>query len=233
MARYETVLFDADNTLFDFDRAEHEALCRVLAQRGYPADEAALACYLGINRELWRQFDRGEITREFLGAERFRRFMAQMGGGHDPEQFNRDYLDALAQGSQLLPGAEALCRRLAARCRLVIVTNGMTRAQTGRVEGSSIRDCISGLFISEAMGCQKPQREFYERVYAALGLTEAELPRTVMVGDSLTSDILGGIHGGIDTIWYNPKHLPADPQIRPTWEAADFQAIERILLADG
>jgi FMN phosphatase YigB (HAD superfamily) len=115
-------------------------------------------------------------------------------------------------------------------CRLVIVTNGMTMAQTGRVEGSAIRDCISALFISQSMGCQKPQRAFYELVYAALGLTEKDLPRTVMVGDSLTSDILGGINGGIDTVWYNPGHQPGDPQICPTWEAADFQELERILL---
>lgn len=231
MARYDTVLFDADNTLFDFDRAEREALCQVLARRGYETGEAVLHCYMEENRALWRQFDRGEITRDFLGPERFRRFMARVGGTHDPEEFNRDYLQTLARSSQLLPGAEALCRRLAPHCRLVIVTNGMTLAQTGRVEGSAIRDCISGLFISEAMGCQKPERAFYEQVYAALGLTRADLPRTIMVGDSLTSDILGGIHGGIDTLWYNPKHLPPDPEIVPTYEAADFETVEGILLA--
>ena len=233
MARYHTILFDADNTLFDFDRAEAEALRFVLTRRGYRTDEETVACYTRCNQELWRQFDRGEVTREYLGPERFRRFMARMGGGHDPEQFNEDYLAALARGSQLLPGAERLCRRLASHCRLAIVTNGMTKAQAGRLEGSAIRDYISGVFISQEMGSQKPQREFFEQVYTALGLTENDLPRTVMVGDSLTSDILGGIRGGIDTLWYNPGRLPADPQIRPTWEAADFTEMERILLGDG
>lgn len=232
MAGYDTILFDADNTLFDFDRAEGEALRQVLTGRGYAADEKTLACYGEINRALWQRFDRGEITRDFLGPERFRQFMARMGGNHDPEEFNRDYLAVLAGSSQLLPGAEEMCRRLAARCRLVIVTNGMTAAQSGRVENSAIRDCISGLFISQSMGCQKPQREFFLQVYRALGLTEDGLRRTVMVGDSLATDILGGIQGGIDTVWYNPRRLPGDPRIRPTREVWDFSAMERVLLGE-
>ena len=231
-ARYQTILFDADDTLFDFEAAEHQALCHVLGERNYPTDEETLSCYLRINRELWRRFDRGEITCDYLGRERFRRFIEQMGGDHEPERLNRDYLSALAKGSRLLPGAENLCSHLAPYCRMVIATNGMTAAQTGRVQSSGIRDYISGLFISQEMGCQKPQKEFYHRVYSALGLSEEDLAATIMVGDSLTSDILGGIHGGIDTLWYNPKGMPQDPGIRPTWEVSDYGEIEQIILGE-
>lgn len=230
MRRYDVVLFDADNTLFDFDRAEAEALRRVTEELGFALTPERLEAYHRINGQLWNRFDRGEIRRDRLVIERFQRYLALLGSDADPEERNRAYLRELGRCSVLLPGAEALCRRLKPVCRMAVLTNGITESQTGRLERSAIHDCMEGLFISQAMGCQKPQREFFDQVYAAMGLTPAELKRTVMVGDNLRSDILGGIHGGIDTIWFRRAGEEPDPEICPTWVADTLEEVGDLIL---
>lgn len=229
-ARYQFVLFDADNTLFDFDLAEHKALVKSLAHWGYPTDEATQQTYLAINRALWAGFDRGEVSREELVIRRFARLQEKLGGRRDPAEMNRFYLTALGEGSDLLPGAEELCRALAPHCILAIVTNGLALAQRSRFAGSALSDVIGHVFISEAMGCQKPQKEYFDKVCAALNITDRT--RAVVVGDNLHSDILGGINAGIDTIWYDPKGRPGSADIVPTHRAADFDALRALLLIE-
>ena len=228
MPRYDTVLFDADNTLFDFDQAERSALRRVLESRGYPFTPETEACYLEINRALWHQFDLGQVSQSFLLVERFRQFQAVMGGDHDPVRFNEDYLACLGEGAFLLPGAEELCRALMPCCTLAIITNGATMAQKGRFARSAIRDCFSYLFISQELGCRKPEKEFFDRVFSAMGLTD--LSRVVVVGDNLLSDIQGGNNAGVDTIWYNPEHLPVNDLACPKYIASDFTQIRSLIL---
>lgn len=142
MPRYDYILFDADNTLFDFDLAERKALRRALEEHGYPFDDVTESLYLAINRALWHRFDLGTIGREELLRERFAVFSHVMGGQDDPLEFNRCYLDHLAEGNDLLPGAEELCAALAPCCTLAIVTNGVAVAQRGRFERSPLKELI-------------------------------------------------------------------------------------------
>ena len=228
MANFDFILFDADNTLFDFDRAEDAALRQVLAQRGYPDDGATRNLYLSINRNLWARLDRGEVTQPYLVVERFAAFTRAMGRDDDPVAFNRDYLDLLAQGSFLLPGAEELCRRLAPHCTLAIITNGVARAQRGRFERSPLADVIPFLFISEEVGAAKPSPAFFEPVLRHLGDPPRE--RVLVVGDNLATDIRGGLDCGLPTAWYNPRHLPNATPWTPRWEAADFSRLEELIL---
>lgn len=228
-ARYPFVLFDADHTLFDFDPAERKALNKVLLRRGFPATEEVRRQYSAINRALWAQFDRGEIAREDLVVERFARFIRWLGGDGEAAEWNRDYLTALGEGSDLLPGAEALCRALSPHCTLAIVTNGVALAQRRRFAASPLADVIPHLFISEETGYQKPQREYFDVVCAALGI--ADRSQAVVVGDNLHSDILGGINAGMDTVWYNPGALPGEPGIAPTYVAADYESLQELLLS--
>lgn len=224
MPRYDTVLLDADMTLFDFERSEREALNRVLRDRGYPTDPETVGLYLRINSALWEANARGEVNQDFLTVERFAAFMRVKGGTHDPRAFNRDYLAALGEGSYLLPGAEDFCRALAAGgCTLAIVTNGLPAAQWGRFNRSPLKDVIGHMFVSMELGCQKPQKEYFDRVCAELGLTDRS--RVVVIGDSLRTDVLGGRNAGIDAIWYNPSGLPEDPSIRPTRTAGSYLEI--------
>lgn len=208
MPRYDIVFLDADNTLFDFDAAEHAALRLVLEERGYPATPETEALYLGFNRDLWSAFDRGEVTQEFLLVERFRLLTRALGGTDDPAAFNRDYLSHMAACSRLLPGAEALCRDLVRGGvpGWALATNGVARVQHTRLAASPLSPWLEGVYISEELGAQKPQRAFFDRAFAGMGVRDKS--RAVMVGDGLQSDIKGGIAAGIDTIWYNPAVCP-------------------------
>ena len=203
MPRYEVVLFDADHTLFDFDRAEREALRQTLEEAGLPADGETEARYLSINRALWNRLDRGEVRREWLVVERFAALLRALGRTGDAAALNRAYLDHLGEGSYLLPGAQALCRALAPRCTLAIVTNGVARAQRRRFEASVLR----------TLGNPDPRR-------------------VLMVGDNLLADIQGGIQAGLDTAWYNPGRLPGDPAIVPTWEVDGYAALQALILKE-
>ena len=228
MANFDFILFDADNTLFDFDRAEHEALKSVLAARGYPTDPATLELYLSINRALWARFDRGEVTQPFLVVERFAAFTRAMGGRDDPAEFNRDYLDRLATGAFLLPGAEALCRALAPCCTLAIVTNGVARAQRGRFQRSPLAGLISHLFISEELGAAKPDPAFFTAVLRALG--EPPRSRVLVVGDNPATDVRGALASGLPAVWYDPRRLSDPGPWAPTWRVERFDQLKALIL---
>ncbi len=226
---YDIVLLDADMTLFDFDAAERVSLQKVLTDRGLPFDQPVLEAYMRINWELWAAYSRGELDMEQLNSARFGRLFAQLGSTADPAQCGRDYTAALAEASQLLPGAEDFCRRLKqAGKTLAIVTNGLAGTQRRRVQRSGLAQYMDGLFISEEMGTQKPMREYFSHVFAALPVPDPG--RCVIMGDNLRSDILGGIQAGIDSIWYNPNGWPGDPEICPTWEARDYESALHFIL---
>ena len=225
--RYDYLLFDADNTLFDFDRAEERALQATLEFFGYPLDSDTRELYRTINRVLWRRLDLGEISREALVVERFALFDRAMGGSRDAAALNRFYLDRLSEGAELLPGAEALCRSLAPRATLALVTNGVARAQRGRLARSALAGLFPYVFISEEVGWQKPQREFFSHVCSAMAIRDRR--RAVVIGDNLVSDVQGGLQSGLDAVLFNPNGLPNPTQVRPTWEARSFSALEDYL----
>lgn len=229
MRRYDHIILDADNTLFDFDRAEHEALKRAVTERNYPFTPEVEQLYLSINRALWADFDRGFGSQAWLTVERFRRFNAALGLQNDPERFNRDYLSYLGQCAVLLPGAEALCKALhEAECVLSIATNGVARVQRARLEISPLQPYISHLFISEELGAQKPLPGFFQPMLTALDIPDKS--RCLMVGDNLNSDIRGGQDAGLDTAWYNPRNLPLTGDIRPTYHITDYDQLKDLIL---
>ncbi len=232
--RYDLVLLDADRTLFDFDRSEHEAVLRLLRRFQLPADRETEALYLRENQAVWDAFDRGELAQEALGRERFARFLRAVGREElDAEEMNRAYVAMLGELPYLLPGALAFCRALYdAGCHLVIVTNGLTAAQTGRLGRSPLAPLIERMYISEQLGCQKPELRFFELVFADLGLTEAARRRAVLVGDSLTTDISGGIRAGLDTVWLNWKGQKVPKEMDITYIADNLDKVRSIILTD-
>lgn len=228
--RYSIVLFDADNTLFDFDTASATALTDTLLKWGIEVTPKLLHRYHVINDRLWASFDRGEADREWLTEERFRLLLEEFSLTGDTAEINRDYQRGLAENATLLPGAEELCARLDGLCHQCIITNGLTLAQQGRVERSALAPYLKDVFISQELGCRKPERRFFDIVFQRLGLTEEELPHTVVVGDSLTSDIQGGIAAGVDTIWLNRNDILNTTSITPTWTVYSLEAVGRIIL---
>lgn len=225
---YTTILFDADNTLFDFTRSEHDALQKCLIARNLPHGDDTVAVYSAINDKHWKMLERGEITREALRISRFTEFFAVINADCDPVVMADDYMLALSEQHVLIDGAEALCRELADKCRLYLITNGSTFIQTRRFSASPIYPLFEAIFISEALGVEKPQRAYFDAVAAQI--PDFDPATTLVVGDSLTSDIRGGINAGLDTCWYNPKGKPHPADMPVIYIAPDFDTIRRIIL---
>ncbi len=227
--RYEFVLFDADNTLFDFDLAEHRAFDKTMKQFGIPSSEQTETLYRSLNQELWTAFNKGVgLPQKELVIKRFSLLLEALAMEGDPAELNRAYLTNLGAQAILLPGALELCKRVFPWCTLAIVTNGVPSVQHGRFDGCPLAPYFTRLFISGELGSQKPQRAFFDRVCEDLDICDRR--RAVVVGDNLSSDVAGGINAGIDTIWYNPCGSPGDPETQPTWEAHSYEAVEAILL---
>ncbi len=226
--KYKTILFDADGTLMDFSRSEDEAVREALAMSGIQADDSQVAGYSRINDSLWKMLERGEIEKSVLLYRRFELFCEQYGYEADAKKIAADYMQRLSTKGYLIPGAEELCATLCRKCRLYIVTNGVEFIQKGRYARVNLKPYVKDVFISGVIGYEKPSVKYFEEV--ACRIPDFEKESTLIVGDSLTSDIRGGLNFGIDTCWYNPmgKEGPADMKI--TYVAKDFEGICRWIL---
>jgi 2-haloacid dehalogenase len=221
--RYEWLLFDADGTLFDFERAECAALEQTFQQIGLAFAPAHLTTYRQINHALWQGVERGELKPAFVKLRRFELLLEALQLTHSPAAFSAAYLECLATCSQLMTGAEEALRTLRARYRMAIVTNGLTVVQRGRLTRSVIRPHIDELIISEEIGFAKPAREFFDTTFARIG--DPAKQAVLMIGDGWASDIQGAAQYGLDACWFNPSRLPrpATPQILR--EVASFQEL--------
>ena len=206
--KYTWLLFDADDTLFDFPKASANALEWTLEQCGLLFKPQFTELYWRFNQQVWEEFERGEITSLELRVRRFRLFFDETRLNGDPETVSPLYLRNLALGVDLLDGAEEVIGALKERYRLALVTNGLKEVQRPRLEGSALRDCFEQVFISGEMGLAKPSRAYFDAVFAGIGQPPKE--SALIIGDSLTSDMQGGVNYGIDTCWYNPKGKTSD-----------------------
>lgn len=213
---YRFALFDADNTLLDFTAAEDHAIKDCLSVRGLPTDGETISLYSSINDGHWKRLEQGLTTRDRLRVERFADFFREIRYDGDPMAMADDYMEALSCQTQLMDGALDLIMSLHGHCGLYIVTNGITSVQTRRFGGCPLAKYFDACFISEQMGCAKPEKRFFDQVAAAIpDFTPGD---ALVIGDSLSSDIRGGINAGMDTCWFNPggKNAPADMRITHT-----------------
>jgi 2-haloacid dehalogenase len=213
---YPWIIFDADGTLFDYRAAEAAALQGGFCALGLPWDPAYGALYTGINAAIWLEFERGEIDQLRLRTERFERLFAEVGLTADTAEFSRRYLAVLARQAALLPGAEAVVRRLAASHRMLLLTNGLTEVQRPRFAAAPIRDCFADIVISEEVGLAKPDPAIFD--VALERAANPERSTVLVVGDSLSSDIAGGAAAGLDTCWFNPEGAGNGHGVAPTHE---------------
>ena len=228
--RVEVILFDADGTLFDFQTAERHALAQTMARFDLDYDdERHPALYTTINRELWRQLEQGTLTAAVLRVERFRRFLAGCDVALGPDVFSNEYLRELATASHLLDGAEALLAAIRPRFRLGLVTNGLADVQRPRLARSAVGGLFDAVVVSEEVAVAKPDARIFE--HALRQLQHDDRDTVLMVGDSLESDIQGGINAGLRTCWFNPSGAANATTIEPSFEVASLWEL-RDRLAD-
>jgi len=231
LKKYDIFLFDADNTLYDFDMAEVNALKIVFECCGFSYTEEIRQIYRKINKEMWESFEKGEISKEDLQTLRFERFFAEAGVSCDYKDFsdfNNKYLYELGKGAFLIDGAFEICKDIVeAGKKIYIVTNGILATQTSRIKYSTIKDYITDFFVSEFVGFQKPHISYFEYVFSKI--TEFDKEKVLIIGDSLTADIQGGINAGIDTCWFNPLGEANNTGIMPSFEIARLSELHEFI----
>jgi 2-haloacid dehalogenase len=225
--RYPWLLFDLDDTLLDFRAAEAHALEQALRDAGLSCDPAWLDVYREVNAAAWRALEDGRTTPERLRVERFEALFARLGLGLDPAVFSAGYLQHLGTQAQLVDGARSMLDAALPGRRLAIITNGLAEVQRPRLAASVIAHRISALVISEEVGVAKPDPAIFEIALDRMGRPDRR--DVLMVGDSLSSDVAGGITADIDTVWFNPAGLPGRHGLEPTHQVGALSELLVVL----
>ena len=228
MSKYTTVLFDADATLFDFKKSEYYAVIDCLNFAGLTATDEVVEKYSEINDGYWKMLERKEITKSELFGARWRTLIEYYGFDFDAQTIADLYPIKLAEKGYLVDGAEDICKALYGKVGLYIVTNGFARVQHGRFDKSPIRKYFNGMFISEEIGAEKPSLEYFNAVFD--NIPDFDIEKTIIIGDSLSSDIKGGITAGIDTCWFNPQRKPVPEGMDITYTVNKLSEIEDIII---
>lgn len=227
--KYEVILFDADDTLFDFKKSEREAFKSTILEFNMNYDENYhLKIYQDINNAIWKEFEQGLITQEKLKVERFKRLSDKLIVSFDEAKFAKSYMKNLSNASFLFDGSMELIESLNKRYKLSIITNGLTLVQENRIRKSVISKYFKDVVISEEISISKPNPKIFE--HALKNINHINKNTVLMVGDSLTSDIQGGLNFGINTCWYNPNKIVNKSEITPTYEISNFQDLKDLLL---
>ena len=221
------VFLDLDDTILDFHKAEDAAIEKTMRAFSIPVTAESKAVYSRINKDCWEALERGEITRRELRLLRFERFFAEIGCNCDAARAPATYEGYLAQGHYFMPGAQALLEALYPQYGLYLATNGIAAVQAGRVASAGIGKYFKERFVSEEIGYNKPSVEYFEACFKRIDDFKKE--EAVIVGDSLTSDIKGGIAVGIKTVWYNPCGKAASTDLLPTAEISSLAELVGVL----
>lgn len=227
---YQYILIDADDTLFDYVKAEEYALSSALNDQAIICNDKIMTTYRSINQRLWEEFELGNIELKALRTERFKRLFQteNLSINSNVEEFSDRYLQHLGQSAFLLEGAIEICSFIVNQgLKLVMITNGIKEVQMSRIKGSELADIFDEIIVSEDTGFQKPHPGIFDYTFKKLRVEDKS--QFIMVGDSLTSDIQGGLNYGIDTCWFNPRHKPNQTNIKPTYEIHSLGELTEII----
>ena len=222
----EFLFLDLDDTILDFHKAERIALSRTIRDFGVEPTEEVLTLYHGINKWHWEQLELGTLTRDEVLVNRFGVLFEKLGREVDAQACARAYEQNLSIGHYFLPGAEEAVDALSKKYRLFLASNGTASVQKGRMTSANLYRFFETVFVSQEIGYNKPSVDYFNACFATIADFDKE--KAIMVGDSLSSDIKGGINAGIRTVWVNPNHK-ACGDIRPDYEIEALSQLEALL----
>lgn len=222
----EFLFLDLDDTILDFHKAERIALSKTIRDFGIEPTEQVLNRYHVINKWHWEQLELGRMTREQVQTGRFQMLFGELGVEADPEAVTARYTVNLSVGHYFLPGAEAAVDTLSKKYRLFLASNGTASVQKGRMTSANLYRFFEKVFVSQEIGHNKPSKEYFEACFAQIPGFDKK--KAMIVGDSLSSDIKGGINAGITTVWVNPEHKDWGG-IRPDYEIEALSQLEELL----
>ncbi|MEO1514903.1 MAG: YjjG family noncanonical pyrimidine nucleotidase [Bacteroidota bacterium] len=225
--KYEWLFFDLDNTLLDFDKSSDQALTASLQHFGIPPTPEVKATYHRINKACWDAFEKGELKQELLNTLRFQRLLETLGSNQSAEAFGLHYLQGLSQTTFQVAGAMELLQELSGHYQLAIVTNGLKIVQRPHLAANQMTHFFQAITVSEEIGSSKPNAPFFAHAMQEAGNPSKE--SVLVIGDSLSSDVKGGIGFGLDTCWFNPKSKTAPSDLQPTHSVQTLPDLARLL----
>ena len=223
---FEFLFLDLDDTILDFHKAEYIAIGKTFEAMGLAPSEEIRHRYHEINQAHWKLLERGELTRDQVLVQRFERLFEEFGIQVDGVKVARAYEKNLGIGHYFLPGAEEAVMELHKKYRLFLASNGTASVQKGRMTSANLYRWFETVFVSQEIGYNKPSREYFDACFARIPGFDKD--KCLMVGDSLSSDILGGINAGIKTCWVNPGHADSG-DIKPDYEIEALADLPRLL----
>ena len=222
----EFLFLDLDDTILDFRKAEYIAIGKTIGDFGVEPTDEVRQLYHKINKWHWEQLEKGNLTRAEVLVNRFGVLFRELGVDADPETCARTYEKNLSIGHYFLPGAEEAVDRLSKKYRLFLASNGTASVQKGRMTSANLYRFFETVFVSQEIGHNKPSKAYFDACFAAIA--DFDPAKAMIVGDSLSSDIQGGINAGIATVWVNPNHKPCG-DIRPDYEIEALHQLEALL----
>ncbi len=228
MAKFDTILWDVDQTLLDFKKSEDYAVRYCFRKFGKEASDETVSIYSRINEGFWKRIEKGEINRKDALVQRFEQLFQQIGEQDmDAGAFQKEYAEALGSVYYYLDDSYELVKKLRGKYRQYLVTNGVTLTQMKKLRLSGFDQLTDGIFVSEQIEIPKPHKDFFEKCFSMIPGFCKE--KAVIVGDSLSSDMRGGNNAGIATCWYNPAGLKNLSDVKIDYEIRNLNEIWDIL----
>lgn len=224
---FRSILIDIDDTLLDFGMAERTAISQAYRDYGIDPCEKNIARYSRINIAQWEAMERGELGREQVLIRRHELFFKELGVDIPLQEFEDHYRSLLGRGHYFIEGAEAFLEYLFPKYDLYIASNGVAETQYSRMASAGIGKYFKEVFISETTGSHKPEQAYFDYCFARM--QNFDPAKTLIIGDSLTSDIRGGLNAGIQTCWFNPKGKAGRPDIVPHYEIRSLEEVKKFL----
>jgi len=224
---YKILLFDLDDTLLDFQATEINALKKLFRLHGYTFTDELFQVYNSINKQLWAEYENGNMALDEVLNSRFSQTMQRLGKLVDGMEWENQYRELLGNGCQLMEGALEVCQNLSVSHRLFVITNGLAQTQIKRLRQSGLYDFFENIFVSQSIGSQKPSKDFFN--YVMNSIRDFNKKEALIIGDSLNTDIKGGLLSGIDTCWLKRRPAKCSAEIRSTFTISSLEELYDIL----
>ena len=228
---YKHIFFDLDRTLWDFETNSRETLSELykkykLDEQGIDSFDKFHERYLAINENLWKHYLRGNVNKETLRVKRFYDTLKKYGikNKHLTLAISDDYIEMSPSRTSVFPHTHEVLEYLHKKYILHIITNGFEEVQHIKIEKCKIKNYFTHVITSEKAGAQKPSQKIFNY---SLELANAMNHESIMIGDTIETDMEGARKSQIDHVFFNPRKKKHNKKF--TYEISSLKELTNFL----